>query len=60
MALLPGQTLNNRYHIVRLLGQGGMGAVYLAEDLNLGYKQVAIKENLDLSQAAQDQFRAEA
>ncbi len=60
MALQPGQTLNNRYLIVRLLGQGGMGAVYLAEDLNLGRKQVAIKENLDVSQAAQDQFRAEA
>jgi serine/threonine protein kinase len=31
MPLSPGQILNNRYRIVRLLGQGGFGAVYLAE-----------------------------
>jgi hypothetical protein len=28
MPLSPGQTLNNRYRIVKLLGQGGFGTVH--------------------------------
>jgi serine/threonine protein kinase len=35
MSLSPGQILNNRYRIVRLLGQGGFGAIYRAWDLNM-------------------------
>ena len=27
---LPGRTLDSKYHLDKLLGQGGMGAVYLA------------------------------
>lgn len=37
-----GQTLDNRYRILKLLGAGGMGAVYLGEHVVIG-KKVAIK-----------------
>jgi serine/threonine protein kinase len=44
MSLQAGQQLQNRYRIIKSLGQGGMGAVYLAQDSRLGGKAVAIKE----------------
>ncbi|HEY0426589.1 MAG TPA: protein kinase [Pyrinomonadaceae bacterium] len=39
-----GTILNNRYEIVRKIGGGGMGAVYLASDKNLGGVLRAVKE----------------
>jgi|GEM_PF-2769546 len=42
--LNPDTLLGNRYIIVKTLGQGGMGAVYLAMDTSLDNTAVAIKE----------------
>ncbi|MGI8813698.1 MAG: protein kinase domain-containing protein [Pyrinomonadaceae bacterium] len=39
-----GTVLNGRYEIVRRVGGGGMGAVYLASDNNLGGVLRAVKE----------------
>ncbi len=65
--LQPGEILRERYQIVGLIGAGGMGAVYLADDTRLEGRQCAIKETLPLptlseevSQAARKQFYQEA
>lgn len=45
---LPADTvLNGRYEIVRRIGGGGMGAVYLAKDRNLGDAPRAVKEMVE-------------
>jgi len=42
--LRAGMILMNRYQIVKILGRGGMGIVYLVEDLKLKGKLWALKE----------------
>jgi eukaryotic-like serine/threonine-protein kinase len=46
-ALGAGKVLNNRYEVVRRIGGGGMGAVYLAKDRNLGEVPRAVKEMIE-------------
>jgi serine/threonine-protein kinase len=58
---VPGTILAERYRIVSLLGRGGMGEVYRAEDLTLG-QPVALKflpENLASDGVALARFHRE-
>jgi serine/threonine-protein kinase len=66
--LLPiGAILRDRYQITDLIGQGGMGAVYQAEDLRLRGRICAVKEILPeligapgMEEQTHDQFYREA
>jgi serine/threonine-protein kinase len=42
MSLEPGQLIEGKYRIVRLIGEGGMGAVYEGENIRIS-RRVAIK-----------------
>ncbi len=43
LSLPGGRLLARRYFILRRLGRGAMGQVYLAQDRNLGTREVAVK-----------------
>jgi eukaryotic-like serine/threonine-protein kinase len=67
MNLSPGDILRERYKIIRFVSQGGMGRIYLAEDLRLEGRQCAVKEiQIDKSlpeetiKQTRHQFRQEA
>ena len=59
MTLDQGLLLHNRYRIIEILGQGGMGAIYRALDDNLGL-EVVVKENLFTTEEYARQFKLEA
>lgn len=63
----PGTALHQRYRIIGLIGSGGMGAVYLADDNRLDGRRCAVKETQLLPglsdpavKAMRDQFYREA
>lgn len=67
LALKAGEILRGRYRISRIIGQGGMGSIYLADDTRLQGRQCAVKEvehdktlPSELVRQARDQFEREA
>lgn len=48
LQLEPGSLLVDRYHIVKRIGGGGMGSVYLARDKRLAESSRAVKEMIGM------------
>jgi serine/threonine protein kinase len=44
LPLKPGDILRGRYRIQKIIGQGGSGSIYLADDIRLAGRQCALKE----------------
>jgi serine/threonine protein kinase len=59
MTLPPGEVVHNRYRIERLIGMGGMGAVYEAFDQKFSRK-VALKQTLLPDKTSKELFEREA
>ena len=57
--LAPNTVLQSRYLVIRSIGQGGMGAVYLAKDQRLG-NTVALKETFFTDARMRKAFEREA
>ncbi len=60
--LSPGTILWSRYRIIQLVGQGGMGAIYQAEDIRLEGRLCALKEVIsepDATAERQEQIQAQ-
>ena len=62
-----GTVLRNRYQVKKIIGQGGMGCIYLSEDLRLEGRLCAVKEveyertmPKDMLKEAREQFQREA
>lgn len=67
-AATPPPLLNNRYQVIRVLGEGGFGKTYLAEDTQMpSRRKVVVKQlkpvndsNPQIHQLVQDRFQREA
>src|SRR5512146_164644 len=59
LSLKNGQTLRDRYQIRERIGQGGAGAIYLADDLRLEGRLCALKE-VEYDRALPENIRQEA
>lgn len=58
LPLAVGQVVDNRYQIIRHLGQGGFGRTYLAEDRNKAHQICVLKEFAPQVQEHQDLQKA--